>query len=275
MISTDFYSAYQSIAATGTRSPRCGAGRTSGAGSCAPATPTRAPGLLSKLWLDRIAALYTAHRAWASALRDSDHDGAATAGQAFQTALGVIDTVRREQQAHPDLLHPAAAKVWATLDREWDGLAAHRELPRRRSRHQHHERSLRTPVVGRKNFHGSGAPWAADLAAPVWTITATLALAGLNPITYLTAYLDAGGTSGGKPTTGTDLEPSCRGPPPTQTWPPGPDHPTTSATTPDPTSAETHHHAKITPRRSRRRFTTPLRNSRTRTFGSPPRGDAA
>jgi hypothetical protein len=26
-------------------------------------------------------------------------------------------------------LHPAAAKVLATLDREWDGLARHREFP--------------------------------------------------------------------------------------------------------------------------------------------------
>ena len=28
-------------------------------------------------------------------------------------------------------------------------------------------------MIGRKNFHGSGAEWAAHLAADVWTVTAT------------------------------------------------------------------------------------------------------
>ena len=35
------------------------------------------------------------------------------------------------------------------------------------------ERALRTPVIGRKNFYGSGAEWAAHLAADVWTATVT------------------------------------------------------------------------------------------------------
>ena len=38
------------------------------------------------------------------------------------------------------------------------------------------------------------------------TITATAAMAGLNPITYLTAYLDTCGRAGGKPLAGPDLE---------------------------------------------------------------------
>ncbi len=37
-------------------------------------------------------------------------------------------------------------------------------------------------------------------------ITATAEMAGLNPITYLTAYLDACGRTGGKPPTGPNLE---------------------------------------------------------------------
>jgi transposase len=40
------------------------------------------------------------------------------------------------------------------------------------------ERALRTPVIGRKNFYGSGAEWAAHLAADVWTVTATAAQYG-------------------------------------------------------------------------------------------------
>lgn len=35
--------------------------------------------------------------------------------------------------------------------------------------------------------------------ARMWTVTATAEMAGLNVLTYLTAYFDAGGRSGGKP----------------------------------------------------------------------------
>jgi transposase len=68
------------------------------------------------------------------------------------------------------------------------------------------ERALRRPVVTRKNAYGSRTEAAARLAARVWTITATAEMAGLNPITYLTAYLDACGRTGGKPLAGADLE---------------------------------------------------------------------
>ncbi|MCA1671279.1 MAG: hypothetical protein LC799_03425, partial [Actinobacteria bacterium] len=47
----------------------------------------------------------------------------------FCAALNTINAKRTAQAAHPDLLHPAAAKVLATLNREWDGLARHREFP--------------------------------------------------------------------------------------------------------------------------------------------------
>ncbi|HVE73966.1 MAG TPA: transposase [Mycobacteriales bacterium] len=53
------------------------------------------------------------------------------------------------------------------------------------------ERKLRRPIVGRKNFYGSGAVWAAELAGRAWTVTATAEKAGLNPLTYLTSYLEA------------------------------------------------------------------------------------
>ena len=57
-----------------------------------------------------------------------------------------------------------------------------------------------------QNAYGSRNEVAARLAARIWTITATAELAGLNIITYLTAYLDACGRTGGKPPTGPDLQ---------------------------------------------------------------------
>jgi len=78
-------------------------------------------------WVERIAALYVAHTAQAAAAPGSPAHTLATAQ--FSAVLNAIDAERQAQGAHPGLLHPAAAKVLATLDREWDGLARHREFP--------------------------------------------------------------------------------------------------------------------------------------------------
>ena len=58
----------------------------------------------------------------------------------------------------------------------------------------------------RKNAYGSRNAAAARLAARVWTVTATAEMAGLNVLTYLTAYLDACGRNGGRAPSGPDLE---------------------------------------------------------------------
>jgi transposase len=120
-------------------------------------------------WVQRIADLYLAHRALGAA--EVGSTGHAQAREAFDQALATIDTARREQAALYSL-HPAARKVLATLDREWDGLVRHRDFPDIDLDNNSAERALRTPVIGRKNSYGSHAEWAAHLAARVWTITA-------------------------------------------------------------------------------------------------------
>jgi len=45
--------------------------------------------------------------------------------------------------------------------------------------------ALRGPVVGRKNYYGSGSAVSAELASQVWTSTVTAQRAGLNPLAYL------------------------------------------------------------------------------------------
>jgi transposase len=146
-------------------------------------------------WVERIGALYVAHTAMAAAAPGSSaHTWAAAQ---FSAALNTIDADRRAQTSHPGLLHPAAAKVLATLDREWEGLARHREFPDLPLDNNTSERALRGPVVGRKNYYGSGSVVSAELASQVWTITATAQQAGLNPLAYLRAYLDGCAQAGG------------------------------------------------------------------------------
>jgi hypothetical protein len=60
------------------------------------------------------------------------------------------------------------------------------------------ERTLRGPAMGRKNYWGSGAVWAGELAERCFSLMATLSLAGLNVRTWLTAYLTACAENGGR-----------------------------------------------------------------------------
>ena len=68
------------------------------------------------------------------------------------------------------------------------------------------DRAIRGPVVTRKNARGSHNDDSARLAATVWTVTATAQMAGLNILTWLTAYLDACGRNNSKPLSGPELD---------------------------------------------------------------------
>ncbi len=60
------------------------------------------------------------------------------------------------------------------------------------------ERILRNPVVGRKNYYGSGSVWSAHLAAMLFSVIQTVLLWGLNPHHWLHAFLQACADHGGQ-----------------------------------------------------------------------------
>ena len=187
---------------------RCGAGPISGGISCGPGprTPRRsATGAMrgpsgSRCCTGRTTPWRPPRRAL-SLTR--------TPPRRWQRAFADIDAHRilQASDAAKGLLHPAAAKVIATLSNEWDGLARHQDLPQLPLDNNRAERALRTPVIGRKNFYGSGAEWAAHLAADVWTITATAARHGIEPLGLLTGYLQACAEHGGTTPAGAGLNP--------------------------------------------------------------------
>ena len=73
---------------------------------------------------------------------------------AWDDAITVIDEARKKQMQAPGLQEPAK-KALATLDREWDGLIAHRDYPMVSLDNNNAERQIRGPVVTRKNAGGS------------------------------------------------------------------------------------------------------------------------
>ena len=60
------------------------------------------------------------------------------------------------------------------------------------------ERRLRNPVVGRKNYYGSGSIWSGTLATACFTIFRTLILNGIDPQKFLVAYFEACAQNGGR-----------------------------------------------------------------------------
>jgi transposase len=192
--------------------------------------------------------LCTPSACWQDAAAPAPREAAAAAarleeaGTARDDALAVIDEARRKQMAAPGLQEPAK-KALATLDREWNGLAAHREYPMISLDNNAAERALRRPVVTRTNAYGSRNADAAGPDARVWTVTATAEMAWLNVLTYLTAYLDACGRNAGKPLPcpARTRNASCPGSPRPKTSKPGRNHPppdnrtqTATAATPPP-----------------------------------------
>jgi len=81
---------------------------------------------------------------------------------------------------------------WAELTRFVD----HPELP---VDNNEAERTLRTPVVGRKNFYGSGSTWSAKLSAQCYSIFKTLAMNDVNIHQWMQRYLEACARNGGQP----------------------------------------------------------------------------
>jgi transposase len=216
VLSTDFYTVYESAGkkADGLVNLYCWAHIRRHFVRAGDANPAQLR-YWTQAWLDRIRDLYRAHdelmAAWQENTAPAPLSKAAAAarleraGRAWDGALTVIDETRKKQAQAPGLAEPAK-KALATLDREWDGLAAHRGYPMVSLDNNTAERAIRGPVVTRKNARGSHNGDTARNAAVIWTVTATARMAGLNELTYLTACLDECGRNGGKPLSGPALE---------------------------------------------------------------------
>ena len=61
------------------------------------------------------------------------------------------------------------------------------------------ERCLRNPVVGRKNYYGSGAVWSGILSAMLFTLFQTCLRNQIDPQQFLLAFFEACAQNGGRP----------------------------------------------------------------------------
>ncbi len=139
VISSDFYAVYQSAGkkADGLVNLYCWAHVRRHFVRAGDANPVQLK-YWTHAWLERIRDLYAAHdelmAAWQDAAAPAPQGKTAAAArldkayEAWDDALAVIDAARKKQVQAPGL-QESAKKALATLDREWDGLIAHRGYP--------------------------------------------------------------------------------------------------------------------------------------------------
>jgi len=146
-------------------------------------------------WVQRIRELYQLNDKRVEVI-DQPKEFAAADGR-------VRDQVAKmEQQAKAELAepqgHPAKKHVLESMGDHWTGLTVFVEHPQVPMDNNTAERAERGPVVGRKNYYGSGSLWSGQLAAMLFSLFQTLALWKINPRVWLTEYLQACAQAGGQ-----------------------------------------------------------------------------
>jgi transposase len=145
-------------------------------------------------WVAGIGQLYALN---AARLEVQDTPAFAAADAALRGAVTAFGT-QGEAELAAEPVHPAQRKVLESLGEHWTGLTVFVEHPEVPMDNNTAERIQRGPVVGRKNYYGSGAVWAGRLAAILFSLFQTLTLWHLNPRLWLTAYLEASARAGGQ-----------------------------------------------------------------------------
>lgn len=147
-------------------------------------------------WVERIAELYRLNHQRLAVNGQPERFAACDAS--LRAALrGMAET--RDSELQQPALPPARRKPLKSLKRHWRGLIRFADNPEIPMDNNSAERSLRGPVLGRKNFYGSGSTWSGRLAATMFSLLQTVQLSQINPRHWLSAYLHACAAAGNRP----------------------------------------------------------------------------
>lgn len=125
-------------------------------------------------------------------------------GSERKTAQNTLELALQRMADHSaaTLLEPKlalpCAKVLQSMQVHWNGLTVFARCPWVSMDNNTAERDMRGPVVGRKNFFGSGALWSGQLACIMYSVLATLKIYGINERTWLGEFLQACANNGAR-----------------------------------------------------------------------------
>jgi transposase len=150
----------------------------------------------AEVWIQRIGQLFHYNQ-----LRLAARDQPFAFAQAHRKLRVAVKQLGEEcqRQHHCLSLAPPCRKILKSLVRHWAGLTVFVDHPEVAMDNNAAERALRNPVVGRKNYYGSGSRWSAQLAANLFTLFQTLQVNELNPRLWLRDYLHSCAQQAGEP----------------------------------------------------------------------------
>ena len=146
-------------------------------------------------WVERIGQLYQSNDARLQVIEQPQ--GFVEKDELLRKCVGQMAGQRDLELADAEI-HPARRKALGSLREHWEGLTVFVEHPEVPMDNNKAERVQRGPVVLRKNSYGSGAVWAGELAAMLFSVLQTLCLWNLNPRQWLQAYLQSCAAAGGQ-----------------------------------------------------------------------------
>jgi transposase len=147
-------------------------------------------------WIERINGLFQQNRQRLAAR--AHPEAFAREDQALRSQVAAMAAQRDAELAEPTV--PAAPKkALESLQTHWEGATLFVDHPEIPMDNNEAERCLRNPVVGRKNYYGSGAVWSGMLSAILFTLFQTYLRNQLDPQQFLLAYFDACAQQGGRP----------------------------------------------------------------------------
>ena len=145
-------------------------------------------------WIDRIGELYKINKERLSYSQDSEDY--IKSDEQLRVAINKMEE-DRDQELSEDNLHHAGKKVLISLENHWEGLTLFVDHPHIPMDNNEAERCLRNPILGRKNYYGSGSVWSAEFSAMMFTVLQTARKNGINPEKYLRSYLKHCAANGG------------------------------------------------------------------------------
>ena len=145
-------------------------------------------------WMDRIGKIYHINNERLAVRYEPDLFE--QKDQELRKALADMVEQRDEELADKSL-HSAKSKTLTSLCNHWKGLMIFVDHPNVPMDNNEAERRLRNPIIGRKNYYGSGSVWSGMLSAVLFTLFQTLLVNHINPKQFLLAYFNACAQNGG------------------------------------------------------------------------------
>jgi transposase len=145
-------------------------------------------------WVESIGHLFKLNRR----RREADSRDFEKADRSLRKAIGSM-AKRYERELKLKKRADMKRKALKSLERHWEGLTLFVDQPEIPMDNNEAERALRNPVIGRKNYYGSGSLWSGMMAVMAFSIFQTLLRSGVNPLHWLVSYLNVCAEAGGVP----------------------------------------------------------------------------